>query len=165
MRKIGFCVITLFVFCTINSSAQKIQYQVDSAADFSKYKTYKWADIKVLDPSLQNLETRLTRALDLELTGKGLTKSNTDTFDVLIGYQASSDKEEIEYTTIYGGRVLTIHTGQIALDIYDSATHELVWRGTASKKISLKAKPEKQEANIVKCVHKLLENYPPKKES
>jgi hypothetical protein len=38
---------------------------------------------------------------------------------------------------------------------------ELVWEGTASKVIDPKAKPEKQQNNLVKAVSKLLKNYPP----
>jgi len=47
--------------------------------------------------------------------------------------------------------------------MYDSAKKELVWRGTASKTLDPKAKPDKQQKNIKKAVDKLLKNYPPKK--
>ncbi|PYX68017.1 MAG: DUF4136 domain-containing protein, partial [Acidobacteria bacterium] len=47
------------------------------------------------------------------------------------------------------------------LDMYDSANHDLVWRGLARKTISPKAKPEKQEKNLAKAVRKVLKNYPP----
>ena len=46
--------------------------------------------------------------------------------------------------------------------MYDAAKKEMVWRGTASKTIDPKAKPEKQERNLAKAVEKLLKNYPPK---
>jgi hypothetical protein len=38
-----------------------------------------------------------------------------------------------------------------------------VWRGTASKTLDPKAKPEKKQKNITKAVQKLLKNYPPPK--
>jgi hypothetical protein len=47
--------------------------------------------------------------------------------------------------------------------MYDSAKKDLVWRGTASKTIDPKDKPEKQQKNITKAVTKLLKNYPPEK--
>jgi hypothetical protein len=46
--------------------------------------------------------------------------------------------------------------------MYDSTKKELVWRGTVSKTIDPKAKPDKQQKNIAKSVEKLLKNYPPK---
>jgi hypothetical protein len=40
-----------------------------------------------------------------------------------------------------------------------------VWRGTASKTLDPKTKPEKKQKNIAKAVKKLLKNYPPKVKS
>jgi hypothetical protein len=65
-------------------------------------------------------------------------------------------------TTTYGS-TSTIYVGQLGLDMYDSAKRELVWRGTASKTIDPKAKPDKRQKNITKAVTKLLKNYPPTK--
>ena len=39
----------------------------------------------------------------------------------------------------------TIYTGQLAVDMYDSANHDLVWRGVVSKTLDPKAKPEKRQ--------------------
>jgi hypothetical protein len=51
----------------------------------------------------------------------------------------------------------------LVVDMYESSKKDLVWRGTASKTIDPKAKPEKQQNNLRKAVQKLLKNYPPKK--
>ena len=59
------------------------------------------------------------------------------------------------------GSTSTIYVGQLAVDMYDSANHDLVWRGVASKTLDAKAKPEKQQKNLAKAVKKLLKNYPP----
>jgi hypothetical protein len=61
------------------------------------------------------------------------------------------------------GQTSTIYTGQLALDMYDSSNHDLVWRGVGSKTIDTKAKPEKQQKNLTKAVTKMLKNYPPQK--
>ena len=59
------------------------------------------------------------------------------------------------------GQTSTIYVGQLAVDMYDSANHDLVWRGVASKTIDTKAKPDKQQKNLTKAVAKLMKNYPP----
>ena len=59
------------------------------------------------------------------------------------------------------GQTSTIYVGQIALDMYDSANKDLVWRGLGSKTIDQKAKPDKQQKNLTKTVTKMLKNYPP----
>jgi hypothetical protein len=45
--------------------------------------------------------------------------------------------------------------------MYASGQKALVWRGTASKTLDERAKPEKQQKNLTKAVNKLLKNYPP----
>jgi hypothetical protein len=55
----------------------------------------------------------------------------------------------------------TIIVGQLDLDMYDREGKDLVWRGTATKTLDPKAKPEKRTKNLKKAVTKLLKNYPP----
>jgi hypothetical protein len=59
----------------------------------------------------------------------------------------------------------TIPIGQIDLDMYDPVTKQLVWRGSATKTLDPKAKPEKRMKNLSKAAAKLLKNYPPPKKS
>jgi len=59
------------------------------------------------------------------------------------------------------GETSTIYIGQLSLDMYDHADKKLVWRGSVSKTIDQKAKPDKQQKNLTKAVAKLLKNYPP----
>jgi hypothetical protein len=60
------------------------------------------------------------------------------------------------------GQTNTIYVGQLVIDMYDSAQHDLVWRGLATKTIDTDAKPEKQQKNLTKTVNKLMKNFPPK---
>ena len=60
------------------------------------------------------------------------------------------------------GSTSTIYIGQLVVDMYEPAKKDLVWRGTTSKTLDPKAKPEKQQKNLAKAVKKLLKNYPPK---
>ena len=67
----------------------------------------------------------------------------------------------------YGGGTTTatsatIYIGALAVDFYDVATKQLVWRGLASKQLDMKASPEKRQKNLDKGMAKLFKNYPPK---
>ena len=163
---------------------QDVRYNFDKNADFSKFKTYKWVTIKDAAKVNDLTDKQIIAAVDAELATKGLTKTSDDSASLYIGYQAGIGKEK-QFTSFssdwgygggwyrggwYGGmggmstttgQTSTIYVGQLALDMYDSANHDLVWRGLASKTISPKAKPEKQEKNLAKAVRKLLKNYPP----
>jgi Domain of unknown function (DUF4136) len=175
-------VLVLLVACA--AIAQDIRYNFDKNTDFSKFKTYKWVTLKSETPINDLTERQLKAAVDSELVKKGLSKTDGETADLFVGYQAAIGQEK-QFTSFssdwgygggwyrggwYGGgpgmsttsgQTSTIYTGQLGLDIYDSANHTLVWRGVASKTINPKAKPDKQEKNLNKAVAKLLKNYPP----
>jgi hypothetical protein len=163
--------------------AQDVRYNFDKETDFSKFKTYKWVPIKDAAKVSDLVDKQIKDALDAELATKGLTKVDGDDANLFIGYQPAvgEEKQFNSYSTGWGygpgwgggwygggmgsttttGTTSTIYKGQLALDMYDSAKHDLVWRGVVSKTIDPKAKPEKQQKNLAKAVTKLLKNYPP----
>ena len=168
--------------------AQDVRYNFDNTSDFTKYKTYRWVQIKDAQPMDSMTEQQLKSAINAELMKKGLTEVTGDSGDLLIGYQVSinQEKEFSSYSTDFGygggwgrgwyggggmgstmttGQTTTIHVGSVGLDMYDAAQKKLVWRGVATKTLDAKAKPEKRQKNIAKGVEKLLKNYPPKVKS
>jgi hypothetical protein len=172
-----------FSLLTICALAQDVRYNFDKSANFSKYKTYKWVEIKDSPKVNQMADQQLRTAIEGELAKKGLTKTTSDQADLLIGMQVSlsQEKEFSSYSTDFGygagwgrgwygggmgssmttGQTSTIHIGSLGLDMYDPATKQLVWRGEATKTLDPKAKPDKRQKNVDKGVAKLLKNYPP----
>jgi len=162
-------------------AAQDVTYNYDQAADFSKFKTYKWVPIKEGVHPDQLVDQQIKAALDVELAKKGLSKTESDKADLLVGYQLAvgQEKQVNAYNTGgagwgYGARwgggmttatTSTINIGMLVLDMYDPAAKQLVWRGKASKTIDENAKPDKRQKNLAKGAQKLLKNYPPKKKS
>jgi hypothetical protein len=158
------------------ASAQNVNYNFDQAADFSKFKLYKWVEIPG-GVKLDDITAKqLTSALESQLALKGLEKTKSDSADLYIGYQVatSQEKQLTAYNTGwgYGPRwggagttnisTETLTIGSLDLDMYDSSQKQLVWRGIASKTLDPGAKPEKRQKNIQKAAEKLLKNYPPK---
>ncbi len=172
--------ISLFAICGF---AQDVRFNFAAGEDFSKYKTYKWVQLSGADKVNQLVDQQLKSAIDAELAKKGLAKTDADTANLFIGYQAGvgQEKQFTSYSTDWGygpgwgrgwygggmgstmstGQTSTIYVGQLAVDMYDSAKKELVWRGTATKTLDPKAKPDKQKKNLEKAVAKLLKNFPP----
>jgi hypothetical protein len=164
--------------------AQDVRYNFDKDADFGAFKTYKWVVLKDAQPLSDLADKQVKSAVDAELAKKGLTKVDDESADLYVGYQAgvSKEKEYSSFSTGWGygpgwygggwygptggtvtGSTTTIYIGQLALDMYASRPHTLVWRGMASKTIDTEAKPEKQQKNLEKAVAKMLKNYPPEK--
>ena len=172
-----------FVLLAAVASAQDVSYNFDQKADFTKYKTYKWMTAKDAEQPDALVAKQITDAIDKQLATKGLTKTDGATADLYVVYQAgvTKEKEVTSFSSGYamgpgwGGRYYggygggtttatsaTIYIGALAVDMYDVATKQLVWRGLASKQLDMKASPEKRQKNLDKGMAKLFKNYPPK---
>jgi uncharacterized spore protein YtfJ len=181
--------ILVLLFFAASAWAQKVRYNFDSQADFSKYKTYRWErspDSMKLDDLTRN---ELGQALDSVLATKGLTRVTGADADLLLVYQVAV-REQKELTTIstgfgygpgWGGgwygagwygagmggtgvsttTTNTIMIGSLDVDMYDAAKKDMVWRGVATKAIDVNAKPQKRQKNMEKAAKKLFKNYPP----
>ena len=163
--------------------AQDVRYNFDKTADFTKFKTYKWIQIKD-SPQLDQLtEQQLKQGIDDQLKAKGLTPTDSDSASLFVGYQAAinQEKQYSSYTTGMGpgwgygggwgawgggssmttGTTSTLYIGTLAVDMYDPLVKQLVWRGSVSKTLDPKAKPDKRQKNLTKALTKLFKNYPP----
>ena len=49
------------------------------------------------------------------------------------------------------------------VDIVDTDTHKLIWRGTARKVLDTNPTPEQRTATVNAAVAKILADFPPKK--
>ena len=155
--------------------AQDVNVNYVPGTDFTKYKTYKWVEIQGAEKPDQILDTQIKQAIDKALTAKGMAKAAGDTADLAIGYQVALTQQQ-QWNTYstggygarrYGGGMgtatsTTINIGTVALDMYDAAAKELVWKGQASKTVSNEKDPEKRQKNIDKAMAKLLKDFPPK---
>lgn len=173
----------LLVAAGVVAVGQDVRYNFDRNTDFSKFKTYKWVALKDAAKLDDLTDKQIKDTLDTELSQKGLSKVDSDQADLFVGYQAAvgTEKQFTSFNSDWGygggwyrggwygrpgggmttGQTSTIYVGQLAVDMYDSGNHDLVWRGVASKTLDTKAKPDKQQKNLNKAVAKLMKNYPP----
>jgi hypothetical protein len=184
MKKLCILSVMLLLLAASSVMAQDVRYNFDKGASFATYKTYKWVPIKDAAKVSDLVAKQIKDAIDAELKTKGLSEVAGDNADLFIGYQAAvtEEKQFSSYSTDFGygpgwgragwygggmgsttttGQTSTIYIGSVALDMYDVAKKNLVWRGMASKTIDQKAKPDKQQKNLAKAMQKLLKNYPP----
>jgi len=168
---LGIALILLLAACNL-ASAQDVSTNAMPGVDFSKYHTYKWVTIEGATYPNQIVDAQIKQAVDSQLATKGLTKTDGDKADLLIGYQASvsSEKQWNAYGTggfRWGGGMATaqqstIASGTLVLDMYDPATKQLVWTGRASKTLDPSANQDKKQKNLDNAMKKLLKNFPPK---
>jgi hypothetical protein len=151
-------------------SAQDVRYNFMPGTDFAKYHTYKWVPIEGGSHPNQIADAQIKSSVDSQLAAKGLTKTDSDNADLLIGYQVSVDKEKQWNAYSMGGARFggmgsatssTISNGSLVLDMYDPTSKQLVWTGTATKTLDPSSNQEKNQKNLDKAMAKLLKNYPP----
>jgi len=190
-RSTIFAAVTLSALALVAAGstwAQDVRYNFDKNTDFSKFKTYKWVAIKDAQTVNSMVDKDIKDGVNAQLSAKGLTMTDGENADLLVGYQPAvgQEKEFSSYNSSWGygpgwygggwyggaggssfstGQTSTIYIGQLAVDMYDSANKDLVWRGVVSKQLDPKAKPDKQQKNLTKALTKLFKNYPPKPKS
>jgi len=151
-------------------SAQDVKYNFMPGTDFGKYHSYKWVPIEGGSHPNQIADAQIKSSVDSQLTGKGLTKTDGDKADLLIGYQVAVDQEKQWNAYGMGGARFggmgtatssTITNGSLVLDMYDPTSKQLVWTGTATKTLNPSSNQEKNQKNLDKAMAKLLKNYPP----
>ena len=151
--------------------AQQVHYNFMPGTDFSKYHTYMWVDIPSNVHPNQIVSQEIKQAVNSVLASKGLTLATGNTADVYVGYQCSIDQERQWSAWGSGGRLMggmgsatssTISNGTLAVDFYDPASKQLIWRGSAAQTLNPSGNQEKDMQKLNKAVAKLLQNYPPK---
>ena len=167
----------------------------DEYTDFSRYKTYRWYDdahdSKLADYRQYNASDKRVRAyVDRELKLKGFTESTTGSADFWVNYNISKeDHMKIDNFSNYpsagmhgaasvgtygsgvaigyssGPSVKHYKEGTVVLDIIDTGTNKIVWRGIAEGRLksSLTQKDKNRIASQVS--RELLGEFPPGKPS
>ena len=157
--------------------AQKISTDYNHSTDFSQYHTYSWSRVQTSDPLNQD---RVKQAVDQDLTAKGwqMVPSGGNVAITAVG----ATRNQQEYNSFYNGfggggfgwrrgwggggfgdtttTVEQIPIGTLVVDMYDTGSKQLVWRGTASDTLS--SKPEKNTQKLDKAINKMFDKFPPK---
>jgi len=153
--------------------AQNVTYDFDRGTKFIAFKTYAWVQGPIQIDRFDH--ARVVNAVNTQLTSKGLVHVEAGAKpDLLVAYHATFDRDA-QLTGFSSGwgpyrfpasgsgvvRAEKILTGTLIVDLVDSRTQNIVWRGTASKEIDTNADPGKRDRNINRAAERLFKNYPP----
>jgi hypothetical protein len=154
--------------------AQTVETDYDHSVNFSQYHTYSWGHVHATDPLF---EGRIRDAVDRDLQAKGwqlvLAPAGGDVTVMAVAIK----RNQMEYNTFYDGlgsgwrwhgwgtgmattTVEKVPVGTLIVDIYDSTSQHLVWRGMAHDQLS--DKPEKNTKKLQKAVDKMFDKFPPR---
>jgi hypothetical protein len=147
----------------------------DHSVDFPRYKTYSWLKVQAPDTIW---EDRIRSAVDSELVAKGWTLAPAGDASVAAFESLRSQPMIQTFYDGFGGgwgwrgfgdtgmattTVQKIPVGTLVVDIFDTGSKKLIWRGKASETMS--DKPDKDEKKIEKAVSEMFKHFPPKPKS
>ena len=151
--------------------AQKIDMQFDASVDFTKYKTFRIQNgsLNSGNPALNSelVKKQIEADIRSDLTSRGLTEATEGKPDLNVFYHLGAQpKSEVQAYPAgwrgWGTRYVRVPyaEGTLVIDLHDTSTHSLVWRGIASEE---KNNASDIQKNLDSMVKKSIEKYPPKK--
>lgn len=159
------------------STIYGVAYDYNKQIDFSKYKSYDWMPVPVSAGMGELVIARVKRAVDAELSAKGLMKTSQNPDFLIAEHLGKKHKVQVEqwgygyygpYPGYRGGfrgpggvSTYRYEEGSLILDFVDAGSKKLIWRGAAKAEIQNVNTPEKSEKLINEAVKKILSKYPP----
>jgi hypothetical protein len=158
------------------SLAEQVKTDYDRNADFSRYKTYSWENVQTRNPLWVD---RIKAAVNSALAAKGWTEVQSGGDVSIMALEMTKDHRTLNtYYDDFGGgwgwrwgggfgdgfgtsttTEETYKVGTLVVDLFDTQTKKLIWRGSASDTLSDKS--DKNIKNLDKGVQKIFDHFPP----
>jgi hypothetical protein len=163
----------MFLFAA-RSSAQQVKTDYDRGANFAQYKTYSWEHVKTKDALDVD---RIKNAVNAALSARGWTQVDSGGDVSIVAMEITHDQQSLNtfYDGFGGGwgwrrfggggfgeattTTETYKVGTVVVDLFDSKTKQLIWRGAASDTLSNNS--DKNIKNLDKGVDKMFKHFPP----
>ena len=160
------------------ASLAEVKTDYDRTADFSRYKTYSWGEVHTQNPLLID---RIKAAVTSALAATGWTEVASGGDVSIMAMEMTKDHQTLNtYYDNFGGgwgwwgwgggfgdnfgtsttTEQTYKVGTLVVDLFDTNTKKLVWRGSASDTLSDKS--DKNIKTLNREVQKMLDHFPPK---
>jgi hypothetical protein len=151
-----------------------VKTDYDRNANFGKYKTYSWEQVKTKNPLDAD---RIKNDINAVLAAKGWTQVNSGGDVSIVAMEITQNQQTLNtfYDGLGGGwgwrgfggggfgeattTTETYKVGTLVIDLFDAKTKKLLWRGTSSDTLSNNS--NKNIKNLDKGVDKMFKQFPP----
>ena len=164
----------LFIMMLLTScSSVSVAVDYDREVNFDNYKTYAFYKPGIDEVEISDLDKRrILRAIDRELSAKGMVKSENP--DVLVNIFTEAEENINIYQNNFGwgwgpgwgwgwGMPMTNVSrnveGSLFIDLIDKNKNQLVWQGLGKGILSIDM--DQKEERINEIVMKIMAKYPP----
>ena len=169
---VAFALVTAFSTAQefkLSKKGPEVKVDAEPGTNFGAYRTFGWSETQEPAPNPVN-HIRITRAVERELSAKGLKPSGGEPPDLRLHYvgfvekklKGTSHQEETYRPTADVKTIVDfsrVKEGTLILELYARTTGRLLWRGVAMETV---APPDETEAQIDRMVKALVQRYPPK---
>ncbi len=163
----------MFLFAA-RASAQQVKTDYDRSANFTQYKTYSWEQVKTKDALDAG---RIKSAVNAVLATKGWTQVDSGGDVSIVAMEITQNQQTLNtfYNGFGGGwgwrrfggggfgeattTTDTYKVGTVVVDLFDTKTKQLIWRGSESDTLSNNS--DKNIKNLDKGVEKMFKKFPP----
>lgn len=183
MRLLFACIAVILL--ALGSGCSRVQVSQDfrPGTDFSRYATYQWQVAEPLessDPRVSNplLRERFQQAIDRELVFRGLVSKSGADLQIAYTYTIMTRVESDPFGTTIGfgvgrhyryggigfgtsGDVRQYDVGMLVIDIYETGSGSLLWRGSGSEIVTTHSSPEETTAFVRRMVSSIMQQFPP----
>jgi Domain of unknown function (DUF4136) len=174
LQRAVFVLIGMLFLFVANSPAQQVKTDYDRGANFAQYKTYSWEHVKTKDPLDVD---RIKSAVNAALASKGWTQVDSGGDVSIVAIEMTRNQQTLNtfYDGLGGGwgwrrfggggfgeattTTETYKVGTVVVDLFDTKTKQLIWRGASSDTLSNNS--DKNIKNLDKGVEKMFKNFPP----
>ena len=178
MKKSYSLVLFGLLLCTsLRVFASNVKTDYDHSANFSQYKTYSWIKVQAGDSLWAD---RIKEDVDAQLAAKGWTLVESGGNASITAFRSTQEQPTMEtfYDGLGGGwgwrgrggfggggmgmattETVDTKVGTIVVDIFDSQSKQLLWRGSDSGDLS--GNPEKNAKTLTKEMSDLFKHFPP----
>jgi len=174
MQKVMLALVGITLVFAGMASAQQVKTDYDRSANFALYKTYSWEHVETKDPL--NVD-RIKHAVNAVLAARGWTPVDSGADVAVVAMEITRDQQTLDtfYDGFGGGwgwrrfggggfgeattTTDTYKVGTVVVDLFDTKTKQLIWRGAASDTLSDNS--DKNIKNLNESVNKMFKHFPP----
>ncbi len=172
MRKLARFVLPDAIGAMCIAFAADVSTDFDHKVDFSRYHTYSWIGVKASNSLWQD---RIAGAIDSQLAAKGFTRVASGGDISVAAFGMTDERDTLQTFSSgfpgwgWGGwgaagtattTVVPERVGSLTVNMFDSSTKKMIWRGVASDTLS--SKPEKNDKKLDRVAEEMFEHFPPK---
>ena len=170
MKRSNLLIILFLIVVMLGCASVNVDYTYDPETDFAALKSYNWLPVPSTNIRYPMIMKQIKHEMNRQLKVRNFKMDSGDP-DFFIAFHGGIQsilayidwvflQENYEQYAIKRRIDMTRYTDDtLIVDFIDAESGEIIYRATASIRLSLESTAEKREKKIIEAVTKVLDNY------